>query len=61
MNHKQKDYLINDLITVLEQLVVRFPHEGYAIDGKCKCLQYEDYNDCRHLQAKEVLELAKKK
>jgi hypothetical protein len=44
----------------LEDLVVRFPIEGFAIDKTCKCLQFEDNDDCRHLRAKKALLKAKR-
>lgn len=40
----------------LEELTIRYPLEGYAQNGKCKCLQFEDYNRCRHTRAAEVVE-----
>lgn len=44
-------------IDALEELVLRFPIDGWAIDGKtCKCLQYEDHGACRHLRALTALQ-----
>lgn len=47
--------LVLDMYFSLDQLVARFPIDGYAQGGKCKCLQFEDHEWCRHLEAVEVL------
>lgn len=43
-----------ELLNSVQNLTVRFPLEGFAQNGKCKCLQYEDNGDCRHLFALEA-------
>jgi len=62
-NRITKDVLVaacEDLFDALDGLVVRFDLEGLAQDGKCKCLQYEDNDNCRHLYARSVRDQAQK-
>ena len=51
--------VLKDAVISLEMLVVRFPLDGYAINGKCKCIQFEDNDECRHTLAVENLAEAK--
>lgn len=44
------------LATALRQLVVRFVLEEGTTKTECKCLQFEDNEDCRHLYALHALE-----
>jgi hypothetical protein len=58
---KQNKFLVVvEVAEALEDLVVRFPIEGFAFGDQCKCLQFEDNNDCRHLRAVKALKKAKK-
>lgn len=50
------------VVMSLDELVARFPLEGFAEQGDktCKCLQFEDKGVCRHLRALKALRLAKR-
>lgn len=50
-----------ELVTALRQLTVRFPLEFKTTKNKCKCLQFEDNEDCRHLYALQTLARAEGK
>ena len=44
------------LADALENLTNRFPIEGWATQpNACKCAQFEDTEDCRHLVALRTL------
>lgn len=56
---RTKNEILEDLFISLEQLTNRFPLEGFAQNGKCICIQYEDKTNCRHLEAKRAIDQAR--